>query len=319
MPLWALAALLAIGGAACGFAGNGLGTGETSGGGPDGGRSSDGQAANDAAGEMNGGDDAPASGDGGSCVLQSVPAGWTLVVESDASHTCPSGYAGGSFLAAPGAQPGACTCSCTVSPMPSCQVGQVQLWYGDGCQMGGFLLPANGGCYSPGGTFSVPTNLLGIASAPSGGACVSNGLPDPTKVTTTGIDVCTVPPSDQEAVCSGTVPQAFAACIRTNGDVACPAGPFTQKVSFSDQPPALACHCGACGFSATCSAHANLYSDSACGSIFTQFPLDGQCEPAQQAGSFQSGAYVATPQVSCTPGAPTASVAFATPQTLCCR
>jgi hypothetical protein len=185
--------------------------------------------------------------------------------------------------------------------------------------MGGLQLPANGGCFSPGGSFQVPTNLLGIAPQPSGGACVSNGQRDPTKVTTVGIQVCTVPPADQEAVCTGTVAQSFASCIRTDGDVACPAGPFTNKVSYSDQPPALSCYCGACSFSATCTAHANLYSDPSCSSVFTQFPIDGQCDPAQQTGSFQSGAYVATPAAKCTPGAPTASAAFATPQTLCCR
>src|SRR5215472_9289296 len=95
---WSFAACFAAVGVACGFAGNGLGTGGTSGGGHDGGTDS---AGNDAGTGAESGDDAATADDGGSCVVQSVPTGWTLVVEGDATQTCPSGYAGGSFLSSP--------------------------------------------------------------------------------------------------------------------------------------------------------------------------------------------------------------------------
>jgi hypothetical protein len=329
-----LSAALLGGVTGCGLGLSGLGPAGTSG---DGGAAQDGSNTSSGGGdaganEASGGD---ASSDTTASCAMALPTGWTLVAYETGRAACPAGlgmahpeYAGATVSA------GACTCACNVTTQPTCDVGTLSTQWtqtaaspSSPCPNTGGQIAFDGpGCVSLPGNASVPQGFSAEALPPAGGMCTGVVMPDPTKLSLTPAQYCDVPAASAEAVCEGTTPSGFTACIVADGNVPCPSGPFTMQLEVDDGDELVCPTCDACSVTGSCAnAQVTFFSDGSCtgkGMIGT-LPCTGLCAGTGNlpAGGNVGGAeYSAQVQATCSASSSgTPGVSPSGPHTLCCR
>ena len=284
-------------------------------------------------GGSGGGNDA-ASGEAGPVVTcaTGLPSGWSVVVYEPSRGACPAGY-GASHDAFAGATAGtgSCACPCTVTTQPTCTQGMLST---QSAQSSG----GAGQCGSPGTTLSI--NGSGCTPLPGGGqldqgfsaepvgpggggACTATLSANPGLVTKNGVRTCDVPPGDLGAVCSGSAPAGFSACIVASGDIPCPSGPFGTRSRIDDDEILVCPACGSCSVSSSCgAAQVKFFGGSQCqGPVVATLACNGSCVPTGAATQYVGGyEYTAQPQATCqgsAAGAPTFNPVQ--PHTVCCR
>jgi hypothetical protein len=308
-----------------GASGSGSGSGGSSSG------SSSGAASGSSSGSSSGGSSGSGSGSGGSSGSGSggssdggntgpCVSGWTLVLGVSGGGGCPGGYPEVYMgVTNPQAQTGACTCSCNVTQQPSCTTGNVNWSYGMLAPLcfGSSPVNSNGMCQPYNGSLQAAQSVQPLPS--TGGACTAQAMGNTGKVQTTQVRTCSVPASDEAAVCGGGVPVGSAACIIAPGNVPCPQGAFQVRSVIADTETLVCSACGACSVTASCTnAELDIYSDMQCMNMTTSIPANGMCVGVQ-AGQMQAYWYKAQVSAPTCKATTTASFQATNAQTLCCR
>lgn len=251
-----------------------------------------------------------------------VPAGWTPVIYSTTTTTCPDGFGSLGLRATnPVIDAGACTCTATAQSPPSCVTGTASLTVG--CSGSPDLLSiTDGGC----NTFAT-INMTSTASVPlmtaTGGSCKPAALPDTSKLSSSTAATC-VPVSCPDSLCTmAAAPAGFVACIEHDGDLTCPSTTlFGTKVSLADTFT-LDCSaaCTSCTASATCNGGV-LYLWNNCSAMVPANAVlaDGTCRATNPTPV--TGATYAANMFGITytaDGPKTASAVAMNPKTLCCH
>jgi hypothetical protein len=272
-------------------------------------------------GSGSGGSGSGSGGEGGS--TGPCESGWTLVLGVSGGGMCPGGYPE-SYVGVtnPQAQPGACTCSCTIAQPPSCTTGNVNWSFGTQqpwC-LGSSPVSSNGTCQPMNGNLQQAQSVQPLPA--TGGACTGQVAGDTTKVQTTQVRTCSVPSSDEASVCAGVAPPGSSACLVAPGDVPCPqASPFQIRAVIADSETLVCSACSSCSVTAPCmSPELDVYSDQGCTTLVVAIPANGMCSNVSKTGNVQGYWYkaqVGTPMCNATGGA--ASFQATNAQTLCCR
>jgi hypothetical protein len=272
-----------------------------------------------------------ASEGGGTCA--SVPSGWILAIYDLGQDACPPGFPPHEVSGQTTIGAGACSCTCAVTQTGSCTDGDLTVTYApagsNACTMLSFMATFNGpSCTALGSSLSVsgsPSNLA-TPLAPQGGTCADMVRTDPSQLSAVKTRYCDVPAGSMGAVCGGTVPSGFAACIVTDGETDCPLGtPFGQKYTVEDLAVTQCSPCSsACTVTTTCSnATVSAYSDMACKNLVGSVPVNGTCTPvmffAPLPSTLVAVEYAATASSTCSAGSSTPSVRLMNPRTVCCR
>jgi hypothetical protein len=265
-----------------------------------------------------------------------APAGWSgpyaLHLDAGAAAACPASApvevlaAGSGVLDAPAASCSACSC---VAPAGvACSIPAVEFYDNNNCsELEATLtvsMPMQCEPVSAGGINSV----TGLPGTPSGGSCAASG------------GAATVEPAvfaaearlcdggsgagcGADAVCIATPepPYAGQPCISSLGDLACPAGPYTEKqlvfAGIDDDRGCTSCTCGGPS-GVACTGTTTVYGQIGCPGGATMVPHDGSCVNTDA----KSMIYAPDPPSggSCPEqgGAPTGSAEPATPITICC-
>jgi hypothetical protein len=249
--------------------------------------------------------------------------GWTLVLGVGGGGMCPGGYPEVyKGVSNPQAQPGACTCACTMTQQPSCTTGTVNWDWGmmaPLCFGGSSPVNANGTCQMFNASLQGAQYVQPLSA--SGGACTEQLAADPTKLQTTDVRTCTVPAADAASVCGGgMVPGGTAACVIAPGDVQCPPGPFQIRTVIADSEMLVCSACSACGVTANCkSPELDIYSDPQCMNMTVAIAANSMCVNVM-AGPMKAFWYKATVDMpKCVAGGSTPSFQATNAQTLCCR
>jgi hypothetical protein len=238
----------------------------------------------------------------------------------DRASACPStGFATRDLLtgAAPG--PGACGCApCTTTPA-NCNSGTLGTKNdnntGSGiCNNAGNSHAVNGGaCTAFSSTYADYGQA--VPPAPVGGSCAAAGVGDPSKVSSTAVRACA--PTGTSCACDPSLDPSFKTCMRSDGDVACPASaPDKYVVGTTITVGCAAC---ACSLATTCTGALTFYSDTGCATLVATNPWDS-CNNHNGTGSYKSYKWTAgTSQAVCTTTPPpTGSASLDTPTTICC-
>src|SRR5262249_40264494 len=155
-----------------------------------------------------------------------------------------------------------------------------------------------------------------------GGACTNSTRSDPSQLTKPATQHdCEVPVSNSDAVCNGTAPAGYSACIVSAGNLTCPS-PFTRAVYHVEDDITLNCPpCSGCAVSTTCSSGTvNLYSDANCATSVGSVPANGTCVSISSSEiAVGSISYAAASNTSCTAGSSTATATLIGSRTICCR
>ncbi|HEY1960610.1 MAG TPA: hypothetical protein VGH28_33595 [Polyangiaceae bacterium] len=259
-----------------------------------------------------------------------VPGGWSLTAFAPNQTTaCPANFTQADVVASPVAAAGACTCDCSVVNQPSCALGNVTMHYASNNQCGTlymtFDITTEGACtdYND-GTFSLSAYHEYTDLALTPGTCSSNAKPDTTKLSATPVRTCAPPPACAEDLCDGSAPSGMRSCIVGPGDVACPAGPFTDKVAVIGAGASLTCGaCAGCSVTASpCGAGTvKFWGDSSCTMAKGSVPADGNCDATGGGTGVNHFTYVNPVQnVQCNAGTSAATASLSSPpQTVCCR
>jgi hypothetical protein len=258
----------------------------------------------------------------GGCAT-TLPKGWSPVLYAEnRDRACPTNFASRDVVTNPVA-PNGCTCNCTTTSNPTCTEGTVRGGQGTSCV-------DNGASYGVGG--SNPCRLVGLAVAapafawlapvgPTKGACTSSVSKNDAALTSTPARACTPTAECAEDVCSGTAPAGFTACIVSDGDVACPSGPFTKKTRIGTGATFTCSGCTSCENTAKCSGGKLRYFNDDCSNEVASVDVDGFCRGVTNGGSlYNRYRYEATvSEIACKPSAPTTKVDLTGGQTVCCR
>jgi hypothetical protein len=270
----------------------------------------------------------PCTTDSGVCTA-TVPQGWTLTAFAPNQTTaCPSNFGSNDVVASPVVAAGACTCDCNIVTQPSCELGAVTLKYSTNSQCGTtwatFNITTEGACtdYNA-GTFTLASYHEYTDLPLTPGTCSSNATPDTNKLSSTPMRTCTPAPACAEDVCNGTLPPGLRACIVDDGDVACPAGPFSDKVAVIGSDAMLVCPtCTACSVTQSPCGAGTVYfwGDTSCTIAKGSIAADGNCNATGGGSGVNHFTYVNPVQkVTCNPGTSTATASLTSPQTVCCR
>ena len=270
----------------------------------------------------------PCSSDGGACT-GAIPLGWTLTAfEPNRAAACPVSYASADVVASPTPQSAACTCSCSVTTQPSCELGAVTMKYSSDAQCGNTYATYNittaGACTDYGaGTFTLASHHSYTKLGVTAGTCATAAVTDATKVGSTAMRTCDPPAGCAEDVCGGAVPNGMRACIVAAGDVVCPAGPFTDKAALIGDDTTLSCGaCSACNVtqSACGNGTVKFWGNSSCTTAKGSMAADGNCNTTGGASGVNHFTYENPVQnVVCNAGTSTPSVNLKTKRTVCCR
>lgn len=267
-----------------------------------------------------------------SCSM-ALPAGWTLVAYETGRAACPASlgmahpeYAEATLTA------GACSCGCNVTTQPTCDVGTLSTQWTQGASSQNSPCPNAGGQFSINGPGCVPVPggvalPQGFSAEPVpfvGGTCAGVVVPDPTKLALSPVQYCDVPAASAEAVCEGTTPSGFSACIVADGNVPCPAGPFAMQLEVDDDDELLCPTCDACTVTGSCgSAQVTFFSDAKCTGAIGVLPCTGLCAGTGDLsgdGNVGGAEYSAQVQAACSASSSgTPGVSPSGPHTLCCR
>jgi len=281
-----------------------------------------------------GGSDAAGDGVSASACGSGIPSGWSLVIYDLGPDACPADYGAHDVSGSATLQTGACSCACSVSQNGDCEHGALLVHPSAGgntsCALdGGWSRDLSGSaCTVLNGMLFVsgPHSDQVSPLAPEGGACSDMAQTDPTKITVAPARYCDVPSSQADAVCNGTVPSGFAACIMASGETTCPSGtPFVHSYVVEDSAALQCSSCAGCSVMTTCS---NItltgFADTSCSTqnLVAQVGVDGGCNAVNlftYPAPIAAVEYTATASSSCTPGTSTSGVQLANPSTICCR
>ena len=270
----------------------------------------------------------PCTSDSGACTA-ALSAGWTpTAFEANRTATCPANFTSADVVAAPLAQKGACRCSCTIATPPSCAVGTLTAKYANNNQCGisapVYTLATEGQCTDCGfGTFTVDVYNSFIKIGLTPGTCTTAAVADKTKIDVTAMRTCAPPTGCSEDVCNGVVPAGMRACIAGAGDVACPAGPFSDKVAVIGDDTTLACGaCSACSVTQSPCGNATVkyWGDANCTVAKGSAVADGNCNTTGSPSQVNHLTYEnPVTNVACNAGGSAAAVDVSAKRTVCCR
>jgi hypothetical protein len=276
--------------------------------------------------------DASACAAAGNACSAALAPGWTPVAfTANRSSTCPGGYTVVDLVASPTTNAGACACGCQIAANdpPTCASGSfVSVVGASTCSGTGQTFTVNGtGCTVLAVAGGVSAFGDYAAFALDRGTCVSSTMTDATKLGSTGVRACVPPPACVEDVCVGTASALgpYGACIVHDGDVACPAGPFTSKTSAGATATLSCGGCATCQNDATCgTATVRFYADGACATQVASRIANDACNPLATGSAGTNATHyrydVATNSPTCAPtGAPTVATSLEQPRTICCR
>jgi len=127
-----------------------------------------------------------------------------------------------------------------------------------------------------------------------------------------------------EGICSGSppaLPQGFAACITSPGDVACPtSSPFSTRSLVAVSQTLVCSACSSCAVTSTCSdPTVTFFSDYLCANPVATLPADGSCTQPGWTGTIAGVEYHAQVTGGCAASGSSATFEPGSPQTLCCR
>lgn len=259
-----------------------------------------------------------------------LPPGWSpLAFAPSRGSACPTGFTSVDAVADAAPAANACTCTCQISAAdpPSCAVGTFT------SRVGATTCDSNGQGYTVNGTGCTAIGSPGAVSAFGNypafplrpGTCLPGVQKAPAPVTATEVRGCVPTPDCVEDVCRGAPPAGFSSCVVHDGDVACPAGPFTARTLVADAADVTCGGCATCQNRATCStAVFRFYNDGACATELATRIANGVCNPLAtgNAGTFVSRfRYDSTPVApTCMPtAAPTSALSLTGTRTVCCR
>lgn len=269
----------------------------------------------------------PCSTDASVCT-GAIPSGWTLTMFAPNRNTaCPSNATPADVVANPGVAAGGCTCSCNITTQPSCAIGTVNGGWGtNNCNntngWGPWTFATAGQCVSLGYNGNLADKNMFSKLGVTAGACNGAATTDPTKLTSTPMRTCVPAPACAEDVCSGTVPAGFRSCIAADGDLACPAGPFSVKAAVTGANATLACGaCTACNVTQSgCGAATIKYwDDGNCTTQTGSIAADGQCNSTGNVHTNHITYEAAVQNVKCNQGTSASTVDLASKRTICCR
>jgi hypothetical protein len=225
-------------------------------------------------------------------------------------------------VTAPSAQSGACSCAIATQTYPDCQTGALGIQrddYDKQCgTFGGTLKVSGGACVSTGYVYLGANESL--APLPSiGGGCTAAPSIDLSKVVSTKTTTCE-PAACATAICEGAAPSGFAACVRHDGEVPCPAA-FPEGTLAG--VTAVVSRCGACNCtmkSASCSnAKVEYFTDAACTQPSATLAAKAQCTPLPGPHYAYGVKYTATSSATFDPGTSAPTVDLVAKSTICCR
>jgi hypothetical protein len=261
-----------------------------------------------------------------------LPAGWTLALFNTSLTSCPSGFDEHVVAGTPAIGTGACSCSCSVGAPGQCGQGSLAMLTNPGhgndtCSIAWFTAQVSGSqCVA------VPAAAQGtfgnfqaspLPAAATGGTCSSTAQTNQSAVSEPAQRFCDVPTASADAVCNGSPPSGFSACIMSSGQVACPASTaFTQKFTVEDSATLSCGACSACGVTTTCSnPMVSVFASANCaGAAAGSFAVNGTCiANNNEAPTVLSMQYTETTQATCTAGTSAASAQLVGPRTICCR
>ena len=287
--------------------------------------------------------DAPSCGGGGVCV-DSVPSGWTgplALFDSTGGPpapqpaACPATYPtdvfdGNASLSAPAAT---CACTCGSVTGATCGASTLQVYTGSNCGSTNCFNATVTSCTSL--ACNTGNSAKITPPAPVGGTCTAQ----PTKTvpalgwSRTGRACQTTSTSSGcagSSVCVPLPPAPFAqtVCILQQGDVACPAGIYGQKLLYytgaTDTRSCSTCGCDP-ATGVTCSGgQMTLWDASGCSGSKIGLAIDGTCRSANGITTVSANQTIApTPSggscnASSGSGKPTGSVTPTGPTTVCC-
>lgn len=250
----------------------------------------------------------------GACAAIALPPAWSPVAAHIGFPGCPAGAVSRRYVTDPVASATTCSCGCTLTATPKCDEGMSNIKSSDGpgCGTSGLGLSFKSGACTPWGS-KIESYQSESSIWPSGGACATTLVPGAAQ--STGVDACLTACPDR--ICAGDVPSGYKACVVAIGDVACPAGPFTNKRLIGDSVD-VACT-GTCGCLPTClSPTMEFFQTSTCTGSIAKLAADGTCAATGAGGQTYNGTrYTATPGCTST-GTAKAIVALVGVRTLCC-
>jgi hypothetical protein len=271
--------------------------------------------------------------EGYSCIAP--PAAWTFAaVDLTGDSPCPTGYGADTSYLTATFDAATCACACNPDAVPSCEMGNLTVSYGDNGCTGNppYMAAANGGACVP---IQVSAhNQVTMTPGPAPGAsCTASVTSSKMNPVTASISVCSATAPSTTGCTGGDVclppTGARSQCITVGSLATCPAAfPTTHVVAASasgfDDTRACsnACSCGPA--TAECiNASDTLFTDTGCTSGATVLPLDNACHATTPpgGGSYQSYKYAATTTVTCPAmgsTAPVGSVTPVSPTTVCC-
>lgn len=287
----------------------------------------------DAGGTAGGGDagtDASSTGGPSACVA-ALPAGWSLAAFNTGLDSCPTGFAEHVVLGPPAIGAGACSCSCSVTQPGACGQGSLAMstnpGHGnDACTTPWFTATVNGSqCIAvPAAAQDALGNFeaTALAATGQGGTCGGAVQSNPASLSEPPERFCDVPAASADAVCNGTVPTGFSACIIATGQVACPSStPFVHPFTVEDGATLACGSCSACSVSTSCSnPMVEAFTNATCAApAALTFAVNGTCVTNPNEETVLSIEYTSTTSATCTPGTSSGTSQLTGPRTICCR
>lgn len=274
------------------------------------------------------GRDGDAGADGGACThgpcTNALPPGFVPILVADTeSVDCPAGTTEKDYQRDPVVGAGACDCACTVTTLPTCDMGSLHrdAALDSSCAISGFTIANPTGCMDRGTSIILGSYGKVAPLAPSGSPQCSAALvkvPDAVKtgrLRTCGASACA------EALCAGPPSAGFRACVAGPDGATCPSS-YPQRI---DAGEGTALECSACGCTvkdARCENPAiDWYSDSACTKLVGTSKVTGSCDPEPDGTLGPSHLrYRATPKADCAATGDRKGTATLTGKvTVCCK
>lgn len=283
-------------------------------------------------GGADGATDSPSTAaEAGSVCSGTVPQGWSLAVFNTGIDLCPLGFTEHIQSGTPSVAAGACSCSCSVTQPGACGTGSLTLTGAPGhgidtCTSAWFTASVNGSqCIGVPAGSQVPFEAFQATpsgSTAQGGTCSGLALSNPAALSEPAARFCDVPAPSADAVCAGSPPAGFSACIIAPGTVACPAStPFIHPYVVEDSATLSCGSCSACSVSTTCSnSTVSVFTNATCAApAALTFSANGTCASIGNEVTMLSIQYSAAASATCTAGSSSATVQLTGAKTICCR
>jgi len=241
------------------------------------------------------------------------------------------------------APPTCYSCECGAPQGVACQAGAITAFADSACSsLGRTLNVVQGACIAFVSLSFDPASVRWESAQPAGGACIprsSGSAVFPPPQWNTRMRACGDPPQNSGGCGTGTcvarqkAPFSEQFCIYQRGDLACPAGPYSNRSRYfagvEDTRACSACECGLPS-ATSCSGTMRLYTDQSCGVDETVLTSVSQCSlltpdptpPPLPYLTLRSVNYSATADAvgfcEARPSTPSGSVVPNDPITVCC-